>query len=151
MRKVEALKKELPEPEVWQVVSGKWSVVSDAEIAKLDIDTLLIGWGSTKGAIFDAITDSNLKTQNSKLAYLHYTYLWPLKTERFMKLVSKAKKTILIEGNYQGQLGMLLRQETGIPIHHKILKYDGRPFFVDELQKEIQQHIELKKPVTKNQ
>lgn len=79
--------------------------------------------------------DSQLKAQSSKLSigYLHFTYLWPLKTKLFATLAKTAKKIILIEGNYQGQLGILLRQQCGIEITTKILKYDGRPFFYDEL------------------
>jgi len=38
-----------------------------------------------------------------------------------------------VEQNYQGQLGMLIRMECGLDIWDKILKYDGRPFFYDEL------------------
>jgi pyruvate/2-oxoacid:ferredoxin oxidoreductase alpha subunit len=38
-----------------------------------------------------------------------------------------------VEQNYQGQLGMLIRMECGLDITDKILKYDGRPFFYDEL------------------
>ena len=39
---------------------------------------------------------------------------------------------VLVEQNYQGQLGMLIRMECGLDIPDKILKYDGRPFFYDE-------------------
>jgi len=135
MRKSEALKRELPEPELFRMENGNCKVENNKDYAP---DILLIGWGSTKSVILDVLRDSQLITQNLKLAYLHFTYLWPLKTERFSTLCSKAKKTILIEGNTQGQLGMLLKQETGMPIHCKILKYDGRPFFSDELQNEIE-------------
>ena len=149
MRKAETLKKMLPEPELYEALSDERSAVSHE--AMPEIDVLLVGWGSTKSVVLDLLRDSKLKTQNSKLAYLHYTYLWPLKTERFSTLCSRAKKTILIEGNAQGQLGMLLRQETGTPIHSKILKYDGRPFFCDELQSLIEAEIrESKKLIIDN-
>ena len=99
------------------------------------IDTLLVGWGSTKSVVLDAIKDTTYTIPNT--AYLHYTHLWPLKTEKLQRLAKNAKKVILIEGNYQGQLGMLIRQECGLEIKDKILKYDGRPFFVDELSEKI--------------
>jgi 2-oxoglutarate ferredoxin oxidoreductase subunit alpha len=38
-----------------------------------------------------------------------------------------------VEQNHQGQLGKLIRMECGLDIPDKILKYDGRPFFYDEL------------------
>ena len=78
------------------------------------------------------------EANEARIGYLHYTYLWPLKTERFKRLAASAKRLVLVECNKQGQLGMLLRQESGIDISHKILKYDGRPFFYDELLSYIQ-------------
>ena len=95
-------------------------------------DILIVGWGSTKGIMLDILESGEFKKQ--KIGYLHYTYLWPLKTETFEQLSAKAKRVILIEGNYQGQLGVLLKQETGITIEEKILKYDGRPFFYEEVR-----------------
>jgi 2-oxoglutarate ferredoxin oxidoreductase subunit alpha len=71
--------------------------------------------------------------KNLTVGYLHFSYVWPLKTELLTKLMKNAKQTILIEGNYQAQLGVLIRQETGMEIKDRILKYDGRPFFFDEL------------------
>lgn len=132
MRKLDALKAVLPEPEVWKVVEGDLQKVNDDE----DVDVLLIGWGSTKSTVVDVLRYSPLAEEHS-IAYMHYSYLWPLKTERLIKLLQEAKKVILIEGNHQGQLGMLIRQETGHLIKDRILKYDGRPFFYDELTKLI--------------
>ena len=133
MKKLEALKRDLPEPTLWRIDNGQWIIDNGDQ----NPDILLIGWGSTKSAVLDALEDAHLKAQSSKLAYLHFTHLWPLKTEKLQKLAKKAKKVILIEGNYQGQLGMLIRQECGLEIKDKILKYDGRPFFVDELSEKI--------------
>jgi 2-oxoglutarate ferredoxin oxidoreductase subunit alpha len=64
---------------------------------------------------------------------LHYTYLWPLCTDELEKTAKRSKRIVLVEQNYQGQLGMLIRMECGLDIPDKILKYDGRPFFYDEL------------------
>lgn len=123
MRKGEALKQSLPEPELFGAASP---------------DVLLVGWGSTKGPVLDALESAELAKKN--IGYLHYTYLWPLRTETFLKLAGKAKKTVLIEGSKQGQLGMLIRQECGFEIPAKILKYDGRPFFLDEMMTQIASH-----------
>ena len=90
-------------------------------------ETLIVSWGSNKGCILDAI-----KNQKG-IAYLHYSYLWPLKTEKLEALAAKAKKTIFVEASYQGHLAKLIKMETGLSFDHQILKYDGRPFFFDEL------------------
>jgi 2-oxoglutarate ferredoxin oxidoreductase subunit alpha len=134
MRKMSALKEKLPEPQLFQAVSGQLSAVS----SDADVDVLVVSWGSNKGVIFDVLEELTAHSSQLKAAYLHYTYLWPLKVERFRKLAGRAKKVILIECNQQGQLGMLLREETGIEIGDRILKYDGRPFFYDELLEKLQ-------------
>jgi 2-oxoglutarate ferredoxin oxidoreductase subunit alpha len=121
LKKMEALKRALPEPELF---------------GAQDPDVLLVGWGSTKGTVLDV-----MERMERRIGYLHYTYLWPLRTERFEKLCAKARKTILVEGNCLGQLGMLIKQQCGIEISEKILKYDGRPFFFDELLEELQQRL----------
>ena len=64
-----------------------------------------------------------------------------LEREKQIKGWLRKKKIVLIEANYQGQLGMLLRQQCGIDIKDKILKYDGRPFYFDELQNLILQNL----------
>lgn len=129
MKKLDAMKKNLPEPELYVTTSGELRATSKNE--KLDL--LVIGWGSTKGVIFDAI--SQLAAHNSKLkiGYLHYTWLWPLKTERLEKLLSTAKKSVIIEGNATAQLATLIRMQSGIDLGKPLLKYDGRPFFLNEL------------------
>jgi len=40
-----------------------------------------------------------------------------------------------VEGNYSGQLAKLIRMETGIKIEHKLLKYDGEPFYPNQVVK----------------
>ncbi len=120
MKKMEALKASLPEPELFGSQTP---------------EILLVGWGSTKSVVLDAIKDPRFSVR--PIGYLHYSYLWPLKTEKFLSLTKTAKEVILIEGNYGGQLGTLLTQESGYQLQKKILKYDGRPFFVDELTSAI--------------
>lgn len=106
-------------------------------------EILLVGWGSTKGPVLDALEELNYvySDANKRIGYLHYTYMWPLKTDLFYKLHEKAKRTIVIEGNYQGQLAMLLQQEVGVRLPERILKYDGRPFFLNELSQQLTQYL----------
>jgi 2-oxoglutarate ferredoxin oxidoreductase subunit alpha len=90
---------------------------------------LIIGWGSTKPAILDAIKGLDFK-------FLQVLYVKPLSDE-IKKEMEKARKVILVEGNVTGQLGRLIREKTGISIKNRMLKYDGRPFNSDELRKEL--------------
>ena len=94
---------------------------------------LIIGWGSTSGAIKDAIKDLDAK-------FLQVLYCKPL-SPQIKKEIEKADKTILVECNVTGQLGRLIREKTGIKIENRLLKYNGRPFHTDELNKLIKSII----------
>jgi 2-oxoglutarate/2-oxoacid ferredoxin oxidoreductase subunit alpha len=90
---------------------------------------LIIGWGSTKGAILDAIEGQDYK-------FLQVLYAKPLSDE-IKKEIQKAKKVIFVENNLTGQMGRLIREKTGISIKNRILKYDGKPFTPDEINEEL--------------
>ena len=68
--------------------------------------------------------------------FLQVLYMKPLSDE-IKKEILSAKKVILVENNVTGQLGRLIREKTGIAIKNRILKYDGKPFYCDELKQEI--------------
>lgn len=131
MKKMEALKHVLPEPELWKIENGKLRIEDDIP----ETDLLIVSWGSNKGVILDVMNEFSLSTKPKtiNIAYLHYVYLWPMKTEKLRALMSMAKRTMLIECNAQGQLGMVINMASGLDIQEKILKYDGRPFFFNEL------------------
>ena len=95
---------------------------------------LIISWGSTKGAILDAIQDLDIK-------FLQILYIQPLST-KVKEELQKVNKIILIENNSTAPLADLITQKTGIEIKNKILKYDGRPFLSDELKKQIQEILQ---------
>ena len=94
---------------------------------------LIIGWGSTSGAIKDAIKDLDAK-------FLQVLYCKPL-SPKIKKEMKKAENIILVECNVTGQLGRLIREKTGIKIENRLLKYNGRPFHADELNSLIKSII----------
>ncbi|MGC9309279.1 MAG: 2-oxoacid:acceptor oxidoreductase family protein [Candidatus Nanoarchaeia archaeon] len=92
---------------------------------------LVIAWGSTKGAVLDAIQDLPAR-------FLQVIYLKPF-PEQVKKIMEKSDNLIIIENNSTAQLASLIKKETGIDIPQKnhILKYDARPFEYDKLKNEI--------------
>jgi 2-oxoglutarate ferredoxin oxidoreductase subunit alpha len=118
MKKTELIKISLSDP----VIYGE----SDADIT-------FIGWGSVKPVINDV--GYILKQNNSeiKISYLHFDYLFPLKTELLLDVLKNSKRPVLVENNYLGQLGQLITSETGFQFSEKLLKYDGRPFFIEDI------------------
>jgi len=60
-------------------------------------DLLVIGWGSTKGAIEEAVT--NLRAEGHKVSSLHLTFLQPT-APGIKEIMQRFKKIITIEGNW---------------------------------------------------
>ena len=77
----------------------------------------------------------NLIMQNTDFSinYFHYSYIWPLKTPKFLQFQAQNPNICLIEGNSTAQLGNLIRMQTGIEFKNQLLKYDGRQFFMEDL------------------
>lgn len=96
-------------------------------------DLTIVGWGSTSGSILSAIQEFD------NVNYLHIGWMNPFPTKFVSEFLNKAKKTMIIEGNYTGQLANLIREKTGYTFENKILKYDGRPFYIEE----VIEHIKL--------
>ena len=92
---------------------------------------LLIGWGSTKGAILDSL--SELKDYR----FLQVSYISPFPRKAVEREIKKSKKVILVENSSTGLLADIIAEKTGIIIKEKILKYDGRPFSPEDIIKKI--------------
>ncbi len=90
-------------------------------------DLTLVSWGSNKGAILQAIKEFN------NVNYLHLTWANPFPVKRITEILSSAKKTMNVENNYSGQMAGWIREQTGIKVDENLLKYDGRPIYVEEL------------------
>jgi 2-oxoglutarate ferredoxin oxidoreductase subunit alpha len=59
--------------------------------------------------------------------------LHPLPAEYFADLFKKVEKVIDVENNYLGQLGGVIKEETGIAPNFYVLKYNGRPISTTEV------------------
>lgn len=86
----------------------------------------LISWGSNKGAILQALKGL------TGTGFLHLHCLWPFPAKSVTDFIRSYQIVYCLEGNSQGQLSSLIREQTGIKIK-SILKYDGRPFYPDEI------------------
>ena len=86
-------------------------------------DVLLISWGSTKGAAEEAAIQ--LRSRKKRAATLHFSQVWPMVPDQFVKHLEQSKQVICVESNATGQLAQLIRKETGFFIRNRILRYDG--------------------------
>jgi 2-oxoglutarate ferredoxin oxidoreductase subunit alpha len=53
---------------------------------------------------------------------------------------------MLVEENYSGQLGDLVREQTGIEINQRLVKFDGRPFSEEELVEALRTALQQGQP-----
>jgi 2-oxoglutarate ferredoxin oxidoreductase subunit alpha len=96
-----------------------------------DGKNVVISWGSTKGAILEAL--EKLSEEGNKMKFIQIRLLHPFPTETVKKFLKDAKLIIDIEMNYTSQLGLLVQQNTGREIDYKIVKYNGRPMSSTEI------------------
>ncbi len=119
MRKLELMQREIPEKDQIRFFGD-----ANAELT-------IVSWGSPKGPILDAMP--KLKKEGINVNFLLVHILWPFPAEPVTRILKKAKKIVNIEMNYTGQFASLLRRETGIEVHHKVLKWNGRPISETEV------------------
>lgn len=121
--KDQTLKNNIPDP-----------VIHSNNVAAPTKEINLLGWGSTLTVAKDVM--SILENENIKVNYLDVKYLWPLKIEAIVEYLNKGD-SVVIEGNYNSQLKKLIKMESGIDIPNTIRRWDGRPFFADELADQL--------------
>jgi len=120
MKKFEAMKKDIRPPEVF----------GDAEA-----EITFVTWGSTRGPVLEAM--KILAAQGKKTKLVHFSWIYPFPTEEAVKLLSPATHCIDVEQNATGQLASLIREHTGILMKDKLLKYDGRIWYPEEIVEKV--------------
>ncbi len=125
MRKMEGLHKEAPDPVLY---------------GEKEADITLVAWGSTKLPVMQAM--EILSGKNVKVNFLHVIYMVPFKTEKIEKVLQAAKNILIVENNQTAQLAGLIREKTGINIENRLLKYDGRQFFAEEIADKVMELVE---------
>lgn len=124
LRKLEGLRQEIAYPRTYGP--------AEAEVT-------LIGWGSTYGALTEAV-DMAIG-DGLKVKLVHLNEVWPFPAEAVVRALQGCRKSLVVENNATGQLAHLLRAETGHQVDGRILKFDGRPFspayILEHLRKEV--------------
>ncbi len=69
-----------------------------------------------------------LRDQGVSTNHLQIKWIVPLHSEVLSKVISSAKRSIMVENNHSGQFYRYLRSETGLSVDGHIRKYDGEPF-----------------------
>ncbi|MGM0593737.1 MAG: 2-oxoacid:acceptor oxidoreductase subunit alpha [Pseudomonadota bacterium] len=96
-----------------------------------DAPLLLIGWGSTRGALLDAA--ERLRHEGWRVRVMSVRLLWPFPVEAIRTEWERSPTRVVVEENLSGQFNALLREQTGLRSEHLIVKYSGRPVCGDAL------------------
>ena len=103
-----------------------------------EADILYLGFISTKGAIQEGA--ERLEEQGIKVNHLQIRQLHPFPKDVVQEAVNKAKKVVVVEHNYQGQLSNILKMN--VMVGDKLInqtKYYGTPFLPHEIEERGQQ------------
>ncbi len=123
-RKLATVLKDLPDP-----------VLLGPAVAEVT----LLCWGSTRMVVEQVLHESSKDSSSLSINAVHLPCVWPFPVQKLMDLLSKVKKLVIIEANQTGQLELLIRQETGIIADAHIRRFDGRPFYSEDLLQEIKE------------
>jgi 2-oxoglutarate ferredoxin oxidoreductase subunit alpha len=123
-RKIAGIEASVPPPEI---------------VGPRDAEVTLIGWGSTKGVIEEAI--ELLADEGIAANHLQIRWMVPLHGDAIVEQLRGARHTIMIENNFSGQFARYLRSETGFAADGHIRKYDGEPFMPHHLVEAVKEQL----------
>ena len=105
-----------------------------------DYKNLVIGWGSTYWPIREALENISKANPDGKISFLHFKQIYPFH-KSVTEYLERAEDVIIFENNAQGQMANLIKLETGFQILEKVLKYDGMPFSVEEVEESLKKFM----------
>lgn len=116
MRKLEVFRSVMPLPKVYGT--------DDAGIT-------ILGFGSVKGPVLEAL--GLLGKAGISVNFIHVVYVSPFPEKEMCRLLERAKRLLVVENNFAAQFAGVVREYTGVRAENILLKYDGRPFYPEEI------------------
>jgi len=104
-----------------------------------DGEVLLIGFGSTKGAIAEA--REILAGAGTPAVAVHLRQLAPFPVRAVSEILDRYPTALTVENNRTGQLARLIRAETGREVTGTIGRFDGLPFTPEELARDVKERL----------
>jgi 2-oxoglutarate ferredoxin oxidoreductase subunit alpha len=98
----------------------------------------IIGFGSTYGAVREAIDLA--RAEGASVGAFYPRVLGPFPGEQVSAFAAKARRVVVPEVNFTGQLARLVRGECGIPVESHA-KCDGLPFTAEDVLDVIMERI----------
>jgi 2-oxoglutarate ferredoxin oxidoreductase subunit alpha len=104
----------------------------------VDSDVSIVVFGTTKQPVRQAI--EWLEVEGIRVALMQVVTLWPFPAVAVSAFLDASSRTMVVEGNHDGQLEGLIRQECLRGADWHLRRYDGRPISpeqVHEIVKEV--------------
>ncbi|MFQ6618654.1 MAG: hypothetical protein ACE5QV_08205, partial [Fidelibacterota bacterium] len=106
-----------------------------------DAEIGAIGWGSSKGAIKEAVL--KLNDEGYKVSAIIPQIIYPLPFKKFEEFLAPLKKAIIFELSYTAQFLKYLRSHFDLPLKPILYKRSGAtPFTVEEIYNKIKSELE---------
>jgi 2-oxoglutarate/2-oxoacid ferredoxin oxidoreductase subunit alpha len=101
-------------------------------------DVAFIGFGSTFGPVREAI--DRLLEHGLSVGSFYPRILMPFPADKVIDFVKDAKRVVVPEVNFTGQLARLIKAETGIELE-SVAKCDGLPFTAEAIMDLVTQEV----------
>jgi 2-oxoglutarate ferredoxin oxidoreductase subunit alpha len=121
-------RKAMHEKRLRKLVSAQQDLWQLPHYGNPEAKKIVVGFGSTLGSVREALKE--LPDWN----YLHFNYVWPFPKDEVATVLNQAETVACVEANALGQLQGLIREQTGIQVLNSFHKYDGRPFYPEEIK-----------------
>jgi 2-oxoglutarate/2-oxoacid ferredoxin oxidoreductase subunit alpha len=133
------LRRRMVEKRLVKLRSLKREALPPERFGRRDAKTLVLCWGSNRAVVEEALQ----RIEDPSVAALHFSQVYPLWSGT-AGLLKRARKVIAVENNATGQFCRLVLRETGFHVSDGILKYDGLPFSVEEVEAGIRKRLPVK-------
>jgi len=107
-----------------------------------DPDYVVVGWGSVKGVVLDAM--EALRKRGWRGRYLHLRLLWPLPSRELSELLRgvEGDRVVAVEHSYGVNIKLLVSMATGLTIRKEVAKFTGRPLTRLEVVEALERILE---------
>ncbi|MCF8026179.1 MAG: 2-oxoacid:acceptor oxidoreductase subunit alpha [Desulfobacteraceae bacterium] len=116
-------------------MTGMEKEILPPKVEHPDSDVMLVGWGSTAGTIRESV--DMLREGGVDAGAVCFTDIWPFPDEQVSEVLDRCRRFYMVEQNLSAQLGWLIRERIGKKFYQAIVRYDGRPFFPDEIVRQV--------------
>jgi len=104
-----------------------------------DADVSFVVFGTTKQPVRQAM--EWLEGAGVRAALMQIVTVWPFPTDAVSTFLDASKLTMVVEGNYTGQLEGLVRQECLRAVDEHLRRFDGRPFAPEQVYAKVMEVV----------